>query len=265
MIKLTYTNPLGNSVTLDQRGSIFGLLSVTGLGVPEMTIQEQKAPFQHGTTYIDQLLRPRIISTNGKILVGNDLDAMYSKRSELVAVLNPLLGQGALTYFNNGFTRSVICTPQGPVFSNKIASSGHQEFTVSFYCNDPFLYHQLDLTVPIVYSPGRTYVLNIGQYKTPFSCIINGPMTNPGIENATTGEYIKFSVTLASGETIAINTAHGKMSAVFGGARSGNAMGYIIAGSTFYNLAIGSNLMYYSASSATGSVSLTFKNRDVGV
>lgn len=55
-------------------------------------------------------------------------------------------------------------------------------------------------------TPGGTNVTNDGNRPTPVEFIITGPVTSPVITNTTSGHVMAFNITLATGETLTINT-----------------------------------------------------------
>jgi hypothetical protein len=136
--------------------------------VLDENLQSQRAPFQHGSTYIDQLLNDREIVVQGIISVGTKTSLSYPLRHDLVSVINPLLGQGVITYTNDHVIRKAMCTAIGPVFANNNSNEGSQKYMITFHCNDPFLYFDTASTISLPTPATSTEsVVNAAQSFTP--------------------------------------------------------------------------------------------------
>lgn len=65
------------------------------------------------------------------------------------------------------------------------------------------------LTFPFTFgssSTGSIQAVNSGNFPAPVVLTIDGPITNPSVLNNTTGEELAFTITLASGESLVIDT-----------------------------------------------------------
>jgi len=272
---LIYTNPLGQSVTFYHGPYVMS--SLEGVDMPDVNEQEQKAPYQDGTTYLDSLFSPRTIVAKGAIIDIHALGPIFTARQTLVSVLNPKNGQGVLTYANDNATYTAICTAK-VTLPNKPANEPTQKFMVEFYCNDPYLYSSVQSSILMALVTGGftfpftfpktfgTYVGNVatpapntGDSVTPVSIAITGPCTNPVITNTTTGELIKCNITLNPGDVLTINTKQGSKSIVLNAASGGlsNQMGTLDPTSTFWQLAIGNNQILFSDDNPNGAESCT--------
>ena len=69
-----------------------------GLGEVEVGIESQKAPYQDGSTYIDNTLENRALSMEGTIIAKGNPDALPAARRKLQRVLNPKLGEVVIIY-----------------------------------------------------------------------------------------------------------------------------------------------------------------------
>jgi hypothetical protein len=140
--KLVFLNGAGETLTLDNAGP-FTILKIEGLGNPETFVQKQKAPFQDGTTYIDALLGNRNIVVEIAINAPNDFTNMSTLRRELAKKLNPKLGQGTLTYYDEanvtGEQKVIAAIPvTSPTFPNKDYRDPFVRAQITFLCNDPW-------------------------------------------------------------------------------------------------------------------------------
>lgn len=282
MRKFTYTNPNGDSIILWQTPYL--VESVEGTGSPATDIQSQKAPYQDGVTFIDTLYQPRTITIQGAINNPQDWTDIYTRRREMVRILNPKLGPGTLRYDFDTDAFQITAIPDGsPVFPNKEWTNPFQKYQISFFCPDPYwqditsgtlalgLVDKLlifPVTFPATFSE-RTgsntgNIVNNGDYTSPALMTIYGPATNPGIRNNTTGEFIRIIRTLIQGESVIINTSFGNRTITISGV---NGIQYLDLNSTFWQLGVGTNNIevYDDAGFLYGSATIVWKDRFLGV
>lgn len=290
MRELVYTNALGQSLTLFNDKYL--ITSLDGIDMPTVDLQEQKAPYQDGTTYLDALFEPRTVVVQGAIINIQQLGAIFTSRAQVLAALNPKLGQGLLTYTNDNGSYTTTCTPMNAggsgagIFPNKPATDPFQLFSMEFYCNDPYWYSttgssaSMDvvtggLTFPITFPiTFGTYVGNVpvganntGDSVTPVVITITGPSQNPVVTNTTTGQFISLNITLNVGDVLVINTKFGSKSIVYlpSGGSPQNQMASLVAGSAFWSLNIGNNQLTFSDSTQGSAVcTVSWNNRYSG-
>ncbi|MDD5358326.1 MAG: phage tail family protein [Candidatus Nanoarchaeia archaeon] len=185
---LTYTNPSGGTVTFSSTSVDYLLTSIEGIDIPPLTIQEQRAPFQNGTTPIDRIAQPREIVIRGIIRISQNLASIDVKRRSIISALNPKLGPGTITYVNAVGTTYYLydVTPEGPLFKNKSYIDPRQEFQVSFHCHDPFLYKAQVVVVPSL--------LTFSAGSFPATTAYYTPMYGNGKYVLTDGLNVKSSV-----------------------------------------------------------------------
>lgn len=95
-----------------------------------------------------------------------------------------------------------------------------------------------------VSSSSSRIITNSGDVPEPIIATLYGPAVNPTLINTTTGEFIHLLYTLASGESLQINTAFGnKTITLNAGGSSTNGLQYLDPLSTFFQLQVGDNLM----------------------
>jgi hypothetical protein len=137
MRKITFTNSNNVSIVFSD-DTDYKITKLNGLSTPSLQNQEQKAPFQDGTTYIDTLIDVREITMEGAINKPKNLSAINSAKDTMLRVLNPKLGEGTLLYEASGsVSKKIQCTPK-IIFSNKDAREPFQMFQVTFRCCDPY-------------------------------------------------------------------------------------------------------------------------------
>jgi len=261
---LVYTNPLGNSITLYNDPYLITTLS--GIDMPQVNEQTQKAPYQDGATDLDALFDVRTITVEGSIQ-SQKLPVIFADRASAMAQLNPKLGLGTLAYTNDQGTFTTACRCISALFPNKLFTEPFQNFQLQFFCPDPYWYAQTQnvstlrvvsggftfpMTFPVVFGTytGSTPVpaVNLGDSITPVIISFYGPAVNPVITNNTTGEYVKCNTTLLSGDVLIINTKFGSKSVSKIAASGGvyNLSNTLDAGSTFWQLNIGQNLISFA-------------------
>jgi hypothetical protein len=105
-------------------------------------------------------------------------------------------------------------------------------------------------------TPGGGTVSNSGNRNTPIIFVITGPVQNPILQNTTTGHTLGFTITLAAGETLTINTRD-RTVYLNGNINRRNTMTTV----DWFDLVPGNNFIGYGGLSGTGStVSVTFRS-----
>ena len=134
---LVYVNGQNESVTFETGPYL--IVKIEGLGIPNVDRQEQKAPYQDGTTYIDSLLQNRDIVVELAITKPNDFANIALYRRELSQRLCPKYGLGTLTYTdeddNSYNIRAVVSSM---VLPNKDFRDPYMRAMVTFTACDPY-------------------------------------------------------------------------------------------------------------------------------
>lgn len=149
---------------------------------------------------------------------------------------------------------------------------------LQFYATDPRVYDDTLLsssTAAATSGGGRTYnrvynltyaaggaggtitATNGGNFPTRPTARIDGPVTDPRIENVTAGKFLQFSgLTLAAGEWLDIDFANRTV------LLNGTASRYNLLTSTssFWELAPGANQINFTSGSATGTLTLSWRS-----
>lgn len=120
MQRLIWQNAGGDEINLTA-GS-YGITNWAGLSNADINLQTQQVPYQDGSVFIDALLNDRELSITLAVNDENDLEKRYALKRELIAALNPKLGEGYLYYTNDIYTRRMKCIPHLPIFENKNAN-----------------------------------------------------------------------------------------------------------------------------------------------
>ena len=134
---IVFVNGIGETLTLDD--TLYLITSIDGLGAPETDIQDQKAPYQDGTTFIDALYQPRDITVEIAIRKPNNFAAIDIARRELSKKLSSKNGEGLLTYTSeSGEVHKIKALALGPVFPNKEYKEPFLRAQITFRCSDPY-------------------------------------------------------------------------------------------------------------------------------
>jgi len=244
-----------------------GLVSVEGLGDVEADIQQQSAPYQDGSAFLDAILSPRYVSVEF-ILKGANYADVRNQRSTIGKALNPKLGLGTLTYMSGGITREIEAIAESVPFFPDGANRGErwQRGTLTFICPNPY-WKSLGETEEPTFEPlfqfpfegefqmgiqrDRRIIDNDGDAPTPIHVEFHGPALNPKIINNTTGEFIKVNQLLNENERMIIDTTDGVKSVYFVDSigNSRNVFNWIDLNSTFFKLVVGENDVEYTADS----------------
>lgn len=281
---LTYKNASGESVTLRQLKPLF-LTRLDGIGRFRQTINTFHAPEQDGAFYISSTLDMRNITIEGQILAPS-VDASYEYRRQLLRVFTPKQ-RGTLIYRG----KQIACIVEEAGFSQGNITRAPQ-FFISLLCPSPFFEaleiirrelaswaenfsFPLEITAPGIEfgirQPSQIITIE-NEGDVPCGCEVVfralGSLSNPELMNTDTGEYIRINETMTAGEEIHVFThfAGKRVTKIIGSATT-NAFSLLDVGSTFLQLAAGSNTLRYDAGSYIDllEVSIFYRPQFLGV
>lgn len=211
-------------------GSNYGLINM-GMGSPAPRAVADLRPSDHGATDATAYYGPRIFELIGNITAAS-MAALWEAADELKGSL--VLGsthtlrfrREGLTFDEQAVVRvdSPVDMPTGPMPSPLLM------WGVSLLAPDPRIYTTTEnsgsydptdsgtggLSFPLDFpldfgvsdTAGRLTVENEGNVSSPPTFVITGPVTNPIIDNDTTGQSIYTQDTaLSTGDTLTIDTA----------------------------------------------------------
>lgn len=116
------------------------------------------------------------------------------------------------------------------------------------------------LTWPLnwgTYTSGSFIATNNGSRTTYPTITFTGPLTTPRLTNETSGLYLEFDLTVASGETLVVDTGTARTVLLNG---VSNRYYTLTAGSTWFGLAPGNDQIRFSASAGAGTATVTWRN-----
>ena len=276
---LTFSTAEGSALRFTRKYDGFGKINTDH--------QTFQSPLQDGITPVHTRIPERHISFEIKITAA-DLPSLEALELSLIQALNPMNGTGTLVYTQEG--GSVYAIPcrgyNTPTFSTTERGPTWQQATLEFIAFYPFWISTTPITVPLAAFTGgfaepltspfnfglatnAATVTNIGDVACPAVIIFNGAITNPRLDNLSTGEYIAAIMDLLSGEQIIITTGPGAPSVRYlHGTSNDNGFQYLSDDSIMFWLQPGDNDLDFSASSSVGSdasMSLTFYPQFSGV
>lgn len=125
------------------------------------------------------------------------------------------------------------------------------EGTVGFNVTFP-----LTFTVPASFASGQVAVSNSGNVDAPWVAQMVGPLTNPRIQNLTTGQAIQLAGTVPDGTSVTIDTS--ARTALW---QDGTSAIALVSGlTTWFGLPPGSTTLQFRASAGTGSLVVVFRS-----
>ena len=203
MQRLIWTNGKGDSINLTSGD--FGITHWEGFSDTSINIQSQQIPMVDGSVFLDALLDNRELNVTLAINDNNNLKKRYRLKREIIASLNPKLGEGYLIYKNDFISKRIKCTPQIPISENKNSNDkGTQKMNLSWIACEPY-WEDLEFSSTVLVPGVRTSVVNNGDVPCELNIdLLTDNVTNPEIKNFTENKKIKLNGTF--NENIDINT-----------------------------------------------------------
>lgn len=226
-------------------GNPFYHVSMLGIGAPPLRRQQERGPFQHGTTDLGVLLDPRVISLV-LFFQADTLAQADTHRDTLMEIFKPVYdpaGNPAITLRvtrDDGEVRQIDGHSLGPVdmpntFDQERMGTS-QRFGVQLYCPDPVwhsetttnlvarysgLGFQIPLVVPWVSEAEIVSATENAIYDGTWPeypiIEITGPITDCVITNLTTGDVLNLTgTTIAGGVTWTLDLRYGYKTVVDG-------------------------------------------------
>ena len=207
MQKLYWQNAKGQ--TVDLTAEPYGITEWEGFANTELNVQTQQVPFNDGGVYLDALMEQRELSVTLAIKDRNNLEDRYRLRRELIAVLNPKLGEGYLIYENDYLQKRIKCVPYIPQFENHNSNTkGTPKASLTWLACEPY-WEDVEETSVVLQAGISTDIENSGDVPCAVTVDVM-PHEASGIEivNNTQGKKIK--ITGERNDLINISTETGK-------------------------------------------------------
>lgn len=293
--KLTFTNENGSMIEFSVNSVFHCNISkdVSGLSDVENEIYSTSGINQAGATYLGYHIASRDIEIVGHI---NELDKAIVReyRHQLNHALNPTYS-AVLVYQHDSFTRQIKCkVNSAPHFD---ADGIFLRFTINLLCLNPFWTDESETYTQIATWIGGmifdsvdglqltnseddpqwevgyrlpnliTNIENTGDATTGLTITFaaQGAVSNPGLIDVKTQEYIQVNMDMLAGEEITIKTGYGEKSVTFKNQRGeeSDIFRYLDIQSTYLQLAIGDNPYRYYAASGEDNLNVTIKHSNL--
>jgi len=275
---ITWQSAEGEKLTIGE--GRLALISAEGLDAPGMRLAIAKGPGIDGAIAASLRLEPRRIVIEVIIdLEGLDESGMAEERAKICTALCPAKEGGSLSVARGGRTRRIEAVPaRTPAFAKKRWNEAWQTLKLEFVCVQPYfrstepvissVRYYASLTEfgeagiefgeggfefsSIEHSGERTAkIINDGNARAPVRIRFTGPMVNPFIKNRTTGEGIRITQLIRSGEYLEIDTEPGRRQIrLFTSGAEHNGMHYLDLVSSFFQLEPGENVIELGDESA---------------
>jgi hypothetical protein len=260
--------------------------TLDGLGSPPPKRNSTKRARGHGSTDSTRFYDDRVLNLTG-YLYGTDMAALQAARDVFTGAC-ALGSPHVLKFRRQGFAEDeqVTFIVGGEIQIPLAGSSRRAKWTAQLVCSDPRIYAaalKVASYDPTVGAAGTGLVLplafpldfggigggsqldcqNQGNFPTPPTFTITGPVTNPIVDNDTTGESLfTTGLAVAAGDQLVIDVAS-KGVTLNGGSRPD----FVDAlNTTWFELAKGDNLIRLRGSGmVTGQTQLTVSWRDARI
>ena len=198
-----------NGFALTVRGKRAVEEVIEGVGIPKYRGSDLQVPFQHGKRWIKKRFDSRKVVLSMWIKGSSRSDLDDNIDAFLKAIGNPGLHPLVRT-MRNGETRQAqaeICSEINFVRKNP----GYAKFALELELADPFFYGTVKSTTSKMVTSSLFSWTHVNEGSAPVTAMVitlEGPLSNPIIRNQNNGVWIQFLGTIASGESVVLNTKY---------------------------------------------------------
>ena len=198
-----------NGFSLSSRGKWDVEAVIEGIGIPKFRGNDLRVPFQHGNRWIKKRFDSRKVMLSMWIKGTDRADLDDHIDAFLTAIGNPGLHTLSRT-LRSGETRltqAELCADIHFVRKNP----GYAKFALELELPDPFFYATGQTTdeKTIISSPFTWTHVNAGTAPaTSMVITLEGPLSNPILRNQNNGVWIQYVGTIASGESVTLDTKY---------------------------------------------------------
>lgn len=267
-------------------GTAFDLVGINGAGIPSVRSNDINRLDDHGTFPARrELLNGRTFNFEVDI-VATDIADLHSKvnafRSACIPseAIRELFIRIAGTGWGESSDDTVIAygfARQMTANIGALSNANIQKAYLQIEVPDPRMYSELEnseavgptvvggggwtfpWTFPWTFgtsSGGTVSITNTGPFTTPPTMIVNGPATNPRIQNLDTGEFIQLDFAILTGETLVLNFRD--QTALLNGTT--DRWNFRKFGSTWFPLRPGLNPFQYTLAAGNGQLEIRWRN-----
>ncbi len=265
-------------------GTDYDFLNFEGFGIPEVISADTELVGRHGLAAGVDRLGGRFFEL--ALEVDGTADTLDARLAALGLAFAPA---GVETPFvfqipgvAGGGVRRILARPRGAFAPIGLARAFGElaEVVIPLGATDPRIYDEAETSTETVLastSGGLTWPLtwplawgttlsgiiapdNTGNFETGATLTMTGPVTNPRVENLTTGQLIGVTLVVADGSTLVIDLT--ERTVLLNGTAS--RMSALTAASEWWTLQPGENQIRYGADTATAST-LTVRHRSAWI
>lgn len=179
-----------------------------GIGIPKYRGSNLQMPFQHGTRWVKKRYDRRKVVLSMWVKGTNRMNLDQNIDALLKVIGTPGTHVSRRT-MRNGEIREAqaeVCAEINFV----IKEPGYAKFALELELADPFFYSQTKASETKVLSTALTTWTHAYAGSAP--CVeatitLTGPLSNPKLENTNNGIWLQYLGSIASGETVILNTA----------------------------------------------------------
>lgn len=198
-----------NGFSLSSRGKWDVEAVIEGIGIPKFRGKDLQVPFQHGNRWIKKRFDSRKIVFSMWIKGTDRADLDQNIDAFMMAIGNQGLHTVSRT-LRCGETRlaqAELCSDINFVRKNP----GYAKFALELELSDPFFYATGKTTEEMTVTTSPVTWTNINEGSAPATAMIitlEGPLSNPVLRNSSSGVWIQYLGTIASGATVVLDTKH---------------------------------------------------------
>ncbi|MEM9465295.1 MAG: hypothetical protein AAGA90_07965 [Actinomycetota bacterium] len=253
-------------------GTDFDLVAHTGLGMPPVSRTDpliaQQGGIHPGETFLTERVVDLVLEVDG-----TGATSLSDNVAALASAFLPGQPESPFSFqlpgYAGGGARRILARPHLAEQPGTLEQfRGIATVYLQLVATDPRIYADTEtiasvllasdgggLTWPLTWpldwgsvTSGIVSVTNEGHATTGVRLSMYGPVTNPRVENITTGETVELDLTIAAGDFVEVNTTTGVV--LLNGTASRRSS--LTVGSTLFLLAAGVNELRYAAQSGAG-------------
>ena len=198
-----------NGFSLSSRGKWDVEAAIEGIGIPKFRGSDLRVPFQHGNRWIKKRFDSRKVVLSMWIKGTDRADLDQNIDAFLTAIGTPGLHTLVRT-LRSGETRlaqAELCSEIHFVRKNP----GYAKFALELELPDPFFYALGKTTDVRTISSSPFVWLHANMGSAPATAMVitmEGPLSNPILKNRNNGIWIQYVGTIASGQSVVLDTKH---------------------------------------------------------
>lgn len=236
---------------------------VAGIDFPAIRLASQDKPGEHGAIISNQLYGGRSVSLTGIVWADTVSEFNIRRRTfqaQIRIVKNNFISLPILCKFVTDDGLSLQFYAYASSFQMQEEELTHAQWMLTLFAPDPNFYNQSSTSLVISPASSQTFTNNGDANSYPVFTF-TGPLTNPIITNAATGEVFKLDETIGGGHSVVVDMQNKTI--VLDGTT--NDMAAFDANNTWLSFVPGNNSVSLTVSSGGGSVTGVFSDAWIGI